>query len=283
MPEYSSSDNLSRRCLRQGFSFIEMVTVVAIISIVVSSAVPIASSLYQRRRELVLRETLLLMRRAIRDFSQNQRDDDTDGETDEDSFGDRNLDGFPGIRGVDDNGDLFVDDDWGRRNPFLTSGLPNLAYDWKLRADDDEDKSNDEEAHAENIFDLVDRSTILRGRIPRDPTTGQPSWDEVFLQTTTAPSIRTNWHRANNDLDWYVTADQSILSTDNVFQAAQDIVLNGTTPANLTALLPKVDEDPRNGKDDDGDGRIDEDPWDLTDVASLNSDLSTALTTYSDW
>ncbi len=281
----------------KGFSFIEMVTVVAIIAIIVSAAVPVASSLFQRRRELFLRESLLLMRQGIRDFAKNQRDDDSDSELDEDPRGDRNHDGFPGIRGIDDNGDLLVDTDWGLNRPFIDDGSAddgkvNPRYDWRLRADDDEDLTRDEEAYPSDLFDLVNRTTILRGRVPRDPTTQQPAWGEKLLRGTN-PSIFVT--AANNDLDWTdpgCTPDQYsqlgntatcpvIASLDNVFVAAEDVVLAGTFSG--SALIQLIDEDPRNGIDDDKDGRRDEDPADFADVFSLNSDLSTNLTTYSSW
>jgi prepilin-type N-terminal cleavage/methylation domain-containing protein len=282
-----------RRSPNRGFSFIEMITVVAIISIVVSAAVPVASSLFQRRRELFLRETLMLMRQAIRDFSTNLRDDDSDGELDEDPRGDQNRDGFPGIRGIDDNGDLLVDVDWRGRKPFIGAGQPgdgqlNPLYDWRLRADDDEDMSRDEEAYPSDIFDLVSRTTLLRGKIPRDPTTQQPAWDEKIL-------AKFSLEAANNDLDWkllvpgglIVGVDMPVMaSLDDRFFEADDILLNpsmAAKPADNTALTPLVDEDPRNNIDDDGDGRKDEDPADLSDIASLNTTRSTNLTTYSSW
>jgi len=276
-----------------GFSFIEMVTVVAIIAVVVSAAVPVPSSLYQRRRELFLRETLLLMRQGIRDFPTNLQDDDSDGELDEDPAGDQNRDGFPGIRGIDDNGDLRVDQDWRDRKPFLPNGSLDTAYDWRLRSDDDEDMSRDEEAYPTDLFDLVNRATILRGRIPRDPTTQQPAWAERTLRGSGAAA---ELAAANNDLDWSLTGFDPtqigqisvpvVVSTDNTFQALYDVHLGPTgssPPGPGAALEPLVDEDPRNGLDDDGDGRTDEDAADLTDIASLNSALSTNLTTYSSW
>ena len=272
---------------RSGFSFVEMVTVVAIIAVIVSSAVPIAGSLFQRRREIFLRETLLLMRQGIREFEQNLRDDDNDGELDEDPRGDRNRDGFPGIRGIDDDGDLLVDVDWKGRLPFTQSGSLNPEYDWRLRTDDDEDESRDEEAYPSDLFDLVNRTTILRGRIPRDPTTQQPAWGEKKLTSTTA---------ANNDLDWSLVGYDPalvgtssvpvVISTDDVFHDALDVFLgpvSASKPADGTNLEQLVDEDPRNNLDDDEDGRRDEDPSDLADVFSLNSARSTNLTTYSSW
>lgn len=283
---------MRRRFRGLGFSFIEMVTVVAIIAVVISAATPVASSLFQRRRELMLRETLLVMRQAIRDFEVNQRDDDNDGEVDEDPRGDDNRDGFPGIRGVDDNGDLLVDGDWRLRLPFLPDGRINSSYDWRLRADDDEDMSRDEEAYPSDLFDLVNRTTLLRGRIPKDATSNQPTWNLKLLRgADTATPTAAQLDAANNDLDWIPTAqgptfelgDSVVLSIDAVFQSAEDVVLAGAIPADGTALTRLVDEDPRNGLDDDEDGRRDEDAPDLADVASLNNELSTNLTRYSSW
>lgn len=282
-----------RRRPQGGFSFIEMVTVVAIIAVVISAAVPVASSLFQRRRELFLRETLLLMRQGIRDFATNLRDDDSDGELDEDPRGDQNRDGFPGIRGIDDNGDLLVDVDWKGRKPFLGTGLVDPNYDWRLRADDDEDMSRDEEALPADLFDLVNRTTILRGRIPRDPTTQQPAWAEKTLRGAgSTPELEA----ANNDLDWAPsgynpanlgTSVPIIASLDANYVPADDVCLGPSgacTPLPAPGPLVRlVDEDPRNGLDDDGDGRRDEDPPDLADIASLNTTSSTNLTLYSSW
>ena len=145
--------------------------------------------------------------------------------------------------------------------------------------------TRDEEAYPSDIFDLVNRTTILRGRIPRDPTTQQPTWGEKSLRLSGSTTA------ANNDLDWTIpscTPDKYgsaadcpvVASLDNVYQAALDVQLFGSGTGTLVQL---VDEDPRNGLDDDGDGRRDEDPADLADVFSQNPALSTNLTTYSSW
>lgn len=261
-----------------------MITVVAIISVIVSAAVPVASALFQRRRELFLRETLLLMRQGIRDFAHNLRDEDADSELDEDPRGDRNRDGFPGLRGVDDNGDLLIDVDWDNRSPFASNGQLNLQYDWRLRGDDDEDMSRDEEAYPSDIFDLVSRTTILRGKIPRDPTTQQPAWDEKVLADFSPDA-------ANNDLDWIPdppvgvvgSTEPVVASTDDQWDPTYDVLLTSWGPPGGPNLQQLIDEDPRNGLDDDGDGRVDEDPRDLSDLASFNTTQSVALTLYSSW
>ncbi len=271
-----------------------MVTVVAIIAVVAAAAAPVASSLYQRRRELLLRETLMLLRLGIREFPANLRDDDSDGEIDEDPKGDQNGDGFPGLRGVDDNSDLFPDVDWAGRFPFLPDGKVNGAYDWRLRSDDDEDMSRDEETYPSDLFDLVNRVSHLRGRIPRDPTTNQPTWKlKLLIGDLTTPSTL-QAEAANNDLDWSNNATRP-LPVGELVLLSKDAVWNGiptdeciagtcsSPPGNGSALFRLYDEDPRNGLDDDSDGRRDEDSADLTDISSTNSKRSTNLTTYSQW
>lgn len=273
-----------------------MVTVVAIIAVIASSAAPVASSLFQRRRELLLREHLMVLRQAIRDFPQNLRDDDSDGEIDEDPKGDQNRDGFPGLRAIDDNGDLFVDADWKGRTPFLADGTIDPAYDWRLRADDDEDLSRDEETYPSDLYDLVNRATILRGRIPVDPTTLQPTWKvKLLIGEGSTPPTDQQTSAANNDLDWFTDPDGPtfdpgevvVVSIDDEWVAADDVCIAGNCaglgPGPGPSLLPLYDEDPRNGLDDDQDGRVDEDPADLSDISSRNSRRSTNLTTYADW
>src|SRR5438874_1032709 len=96
-----------------GFSLIELITTVAILAILVTAAIPTASSLFNRRREDALRESLVVLRNSIADFRYNGVDDDRDLRVDEDPRGDANHDGLPGLRNVDDDGDLLTDEDWG--------------------------------------------------------------------------------------------------------------------------------------------------------------------------
>ena len=66
-------------------------------------------------------------------------DNDGDGTTDEDPFGDSNGDGMPGVSGVDDDGDGLIDEDSLGRQP----GDPGWTND--LMNDDDEDGETDED------------------------------------------------------------------------------------------------------------------------------------------
>ena len=169
------------RAPRSGFSFIELLAVVAMIAILASASVPVASSLYRRNRENGLRETLLLIRMAIRDFDKNGYDDDADGRIDEDPRGDSNQDGFPGLRGVEDNVN-GIDPDGKGAFATLPDGRPNPNFDIRFRADDDEDGLIDEEALPTDMNDLVAKMRVLRGEIPPDPTTGEASWRVVVAR-----------------------------------------------------------------------------------------------------
>ena len=271
-----------------GFSFIELVTVVALIGIITTAAAPVASSLFQRHREMVLRENLLTLRKAITRFDQNLFDDDADGEVDEDSRGDANHDGFPGIRNIDDDGDLREDEDWLSRTPFVSGGF-NMTYDWNVRRDDDEDGRADEEAHPSDLNDLAMKVPLLHKTIPKDPTLRVSNWHTVLL--TDVPG---GARLANNDFDWYkdvgapgwrLGIDPIVVSTDAVYSVGTDKILTdpGGTLVNNDPLKPLTDEDPRNRIDDDGDGQIDEDAPDMLDVRSLNSAKGLNQTSYNEW
>src|SRR5258708_3784983 len=162
-----------------GFSLIELITVVAILAILVTAAIPTASSLFNRRREDMLRENLVVLRNAIADFRYNGVDDDHDQRIDEDPRGDANHDGLPGLRNVDDDGDLLVDEDWASRLPFTDTGFPNPNYDWRMRADDDEDGVIDEEAFPGDLNELAAKMPVLRRTVPVDPTSGQAAWGVI--------------------------------------------------------------------------------------------------------
>lgn len=272
------------------FSFIELVTVVALIGIITTSAAPVASSLFQRHREMVLRENLLTLRKAITQFDRNLYDDDSDNEIDEDPRGDANHDGYPGIRRVDDDGDLREDEDWLSRSPF-TGGSFNPAYDWGVRRDDDEDGRVDEEAFPSDLNDLTMKVPLLRKTIPIDPTLRTASWDTVLMKD----DVPNGEHLANNDFDWYEdvngddrhdsSAEPIVVSSDAVYSVSADKIL--TDPAGSLSggdpLKPLTDEDPRNQLDDDGDGQLDEDAPDMLDVRSLNSARGLNQTSYSVW
>lgn len=278
-----------RRGPAAGFSFIELITVVALMALITSSAAPATSSLFQRHREMVLRENLLTIRKAVSIFPHNLYDDDADSEVDEDSRGDMNHDGAPGIRGIDDDGDLKVDEDWARRTPFGSYGRPNPGFDWSCRRDDDEDGIVDEEAFPSDLNDMAMKVSLLHKAIPVDPTLNVASWDTVLLNSASIPN---GPKLANNDLDWYVDVDSNfaftkgvdhiVISTDAVFHAADDFVLVGS-PSEGAVLVRLLDEDPRNHIDDDEDGRTDEDAADMLDVRSLNSAQGLNLTSYSEW
>ncbi len=269
-----------------GFSFIELITVVALIAIITSAATPVASSLFQRHREMVLREHLITLRKAISNFHQNMYDDDADGEIDEDARGDANHDGYPGIRRVDDDGDLYEDEDWRNRSPVISSGKFNLEFDWNVRRDDDEDGICDEEAFASDLDDLTRKVPLLHKTIPEDPTLRIPSWDTILM----IKDVPGGKLVANNDLDWYdgaaggfVSGDPIVISTNNTYESVADKVLTTDAPTEGATLYPLTDEDPRNRMDDDGDGRIDEDAPDMLDIRSLNSARGLNLTSYNEW
>ncbi|MBI3893911.1 MAG: prepilin-type N-terminal cleavage/methylation domain-containing protein [Candidatus Wallbacteria bacterium] len=284
--------------LRFGFSFIELLTVVAMIAVLATAALPMAASLYQRNRENALRETLLLMRMAIRDFPRNGVDDDGDGRIDEDPRGDANHDGFPGIRGLAD-GIRGIDVDGAGQPALLSDGRPNPDFDWRFRADEDEDGLIDEEAFPTDLNDLVSKMGILRGKVPIDPTTGEASWRVVLA-------------KINNDGDWRSISNDTTDPTKPaiIVLGPPDMTTKpkpGLHPLRITAVLkpsptsnPKgtspdlktldpaqfienIDEDPRDGKDNDGDGRVDEDCPEVIDVRSWNSSEASDGTKYSDW
>ncbi len=272
-----------------GFSFIELVTVVALIGIITTAAAPVASSLFQRHREMVLRENLLTLRKAIARFDQNLFDDDADGEIDEDSRGDANHDGFPGIRNIDDDGDMREDEDWLSRTPFDAGGF-NMLYDWNVRRDDDEDGCADEEAFPSDLNDLTMKVPLLHKAIPIDPTLRVASWHTVLLEKDVPGGV----YLANNDFDWYEDVgvpgfvngvDPIVVSTDNIYSVGTDKILTdpGSNLADGDTLVPLTDEDPRNRIDDDGDGQIDEDAPDMLDVRSMNSAKGLNQTSYSEW
>jgi hypothetical protein len=258
-------------------------------AILVTAAVPSASSLFNRRREDMLRENLVVLRTAISEFRFNGVDDDRDLRTDEDPRGDVNHDGLPGLRGVDDDGDLLVDEDWGSRLPFADSGLANPNYDWRVRADDDEDGASDEEAFPGDLNEIAAKLPVLRRTVPVDPTSGQAAWAAVHL-------------KFNNDHDYFPGSPGTPYrpGIDPVIQAlptsgsvatsysttSSRVLFPGKPSVEVRqgeALQPLADEDPRNGIDDDGDGQIDEDAPDLVEVRSLNDAESSDLTPYSSW
>ncbi|MBI4871991.1 MAG: type II secretion system protein [Candidatus Riflebacteria bacterium] len=271
---------------RLGFSFVELLTVVAMMAILACAAVPLASSLYRRNRENALRETLITLRMAITNYPKNGYDDDGDNRVDEDPRGDSNHDGAPGLRGVADG--LGGTDADGAGEPMtLLDGRLSSRFDQRFRADDDEDGLIDEEAFPPDLNDLVGKMGFLRNRIPVDPTTAEASWRVVLS-------------RVNNDADWGSSALE-----DGV---PQTIVLGppdatGQHPAVITKVLkptypkpvpdvstlnkadfsPLVDEDPRDGLDDDGDGRTDEDPPEVVGVRSWNVSEASDGTKYCDW
>ncbi len=266
------------------FSFIELMTVVALLGIVASSATPIASTLFQRHREMLLRERLLLLRTAIDRFSSNGIDDDKDGSYDEDPRGDANMDGFPGIKGIDDDGDLFVDEDWANRSSVDEYGRVTDAFDWMMKADDDEDGINDEEAFPSDLNELCSKMTILQKRIPLDPTMQMAVWGTTKLYDSSLPASSSRNLKADNDRDWTPDGGATIiLSADDVYDPGLDIVVKGVAPAAGTTMTPLVDEDPRDNYDNDGDGRKDEDPAEIVDVYSLNSAKAIDLTSYCEW
>ena len=272
----------------KGFSFIELVTVVALIGLVSSTAAPVASSLFQRHREMVLREHLLTLRKALSGFGRNQYDDDADNEIDEDSRGDANFDGYAGIMKIDDDGDLFVDEDWARRIPFTSQSKINHSFDWRVRRDDDEDGVCDEEAYPSDLNDLCIKMPLLHKTIPIDPTLHAANWKTRIIKY----DVPDGNNLANNDLDWFVDSNSNgrfdsnepvVLSTDATYSASYDYVTTGTPPSEGTSLVPLSDEDPRNRLDDDLDGKIDEDAPDMLDLSSFNSAKGLNQTSYSEW
>ncbi|MBI4864949.1 MAG: prepilin-type N-terminal cleavage/methylation domain-containing protein [Candidatus Riflebacteria bacterium] len=273
----------------RGFSVIELVTVVAIMGVLVTAAVPTAASLFNRQREDQLRENLLVLRSAIADFKNNGIDDDHDGRIDEDSRGDANHDGLPGIRWVDDDGDLLTDEDWGNRLPFGADGLLNPNYDWRVRSDDDEDGIVDEESFPGDLNELAAKMQILRKEVPVDPTSGQAAWGmvQITLNNDSDYTISSGSGGYQPGLDPVIQALPGPESEDSSFSTTSSHILFSGKPSREISpnekLEPLVNEDPRNGIDDDGDGYIDEDAPELVDVRSLNNQESAGITPYSSW
>ena len=77
------------------------------------------------------------------------KDDDEDGQVDEDPKGDANKDGFPGVKGIDDDGDTLIDEDSSGRQPG------DVGYSNDLKGDDDEDGQVDEDPKTGSLGERV--------------------------------------------------------------------------------------------------------------------------------
>jgi general secretion pathway protein G len=64
---------MNRRCRRRGWTLIEIVIVLTIISILVSVAVPVYQKVVLRTRETVLRNNLFTMRTAIDNYTYDKQ------------------------------------------------------------------------------------------------------------------------------------------------------------------------------------------------------------------
>ncbi len=123
---------------RKGFSLVEMLAAVAILSMLALMGVPYAQSAKDRELEMALRDTLTRLRWALNTYAWNEdlHDQDGDGVAGEDPAGDPDGDGVH-----DDDRDGSVDED----------GAPN---------------------YPQNLTDLETRGYVAT--IPRDPMNKNP-------------------------------------------------------------------------------------------------------------
>ena len=110
---------------RIGFTLVEMLASVTILSMLALMGVPYAQSSKDRESEMSLRDTLTRMRWAIHSFAWNEDLDDEDGDNimGEDPAGDPDGDGI-----CDDDRDGSVDEDGPPNYPVKLSELVVYGY-----------------------------------------------------------------------------------------------------------------------------------------------------------
>ena len=110
---------------RRGFSLVEMLAAVAILSMLALMGVPYAQSAKDRELEMNLRDTLTRLRWALNTYAWNEDhyDEDSDGVSGEDPAGDPDGDGVH-----DDDRDGSVDEDGAPNFPPALSDLETRGY-----------------------------------------------------------------------------------------------------------------------------------------------------------
>ena len=110
---------------KRGFTLVEMLASVTILSMLALMGVPYAQSSKDRELEMSLRDTLTRMRWAINSFAWNEdmNDEDSDGIMGEDPAGDPDGDGIS-----DDDRDGSIDEDGPPNHPVLLSDLVTYGY-----------------------------------------------------------------------------------------------------------------------------------------------------------
>lgn len=150
---------------RRGFSLIEMLAAVTILSMLALMGVPYAQSSKDRELEMSLRDTLTRLRFAINSYAWNEdaTDEDGDGIFGEDPAGDPDGDGLS-----DDDRDGNVDEDGAPTYPASLTDLVTAGYLSVLPRDP---LSTDPTVTASSTWTTV---TITRDFRWRDRTTGNP-------------------------------------------------------------------------------------------------------------
>lgn len=136
----------------RGFTLIELIVTVFILSILVSVAVPLAKNSIQRQREIALREALREMRTAIDKYKDASDRGFIPVKVD--------TEGYPEklqvlVDGVDMNGTVGKKLKFLRRIPI--DPMTN-STEWGMRSYQDDPKNNNNSWGGQNVFDIYTKS-----------------------------------------------------------------------------------------------------------------------------
>jgi general secretion pathway protein G len=196
-PKKLGTWNLKLETKENGFTLIELIATLTVLSVLVMGTIPLAQNAAKRQRELRLRESLRMMRQAIDEFKRDtvgacpQGAVATGNPTDRTGGG--NVPADPRSRVVIDDCKIFSTENIDRYPPTLDVLVEGVRV--KQRGLQVQQKGVFDETNATDLNENKEIKKVYLREIPVDPMTGKnDTW--LFRSSVQSPDA-TTWDDVN--------------------------------------------------------------------------------------
>jgi general secretion pathway protein G len=188
--------SLSRR--QSGFTLLELIITLSVLSILVMGTIPLAQNAVKRQKELRLRETLREIRDAIDEFKRDSIGACPLGSVSNQNanqFGGSNVPADPRSRVVIDDCTIFDTENLDRYPPtleILVDGVKVKARGMNIKVGGGLDKDKSSQVFTEDATD--EKKKFYLRELPIDPMTGESNW---ILRSSYQDADSGNWDDIN--------------------------------------------------------------------------------------